>query len=533
MGLFLNRGNEEFKQAVNSEIYLDKTGTIEVFDDLIGTEQRYACVSRPRRFGKSITANMPAAFFERGCDSRALFENREIARRPDWDRNLNKYDVIRIDIADIRSRRNTPEEALDYIDEKVIKELDAAYPGFVPENCGSIADALAEINEANGAQFIIIIDEWDCFFRDERSNKSVQDRYINLLRGLFKGNSSKKFTALAYITGILPIKKYNSESALNNFYEYTMTDPARLAKYIGFTEDEVKGLCEKYEMDYEQVCSWYDGYSFPRAKHIFGPNSVVRAMLSGSCKNYWSQTVAFNSLATYIGMNFDGLKDAILSMMAGNRERVRVRTYANDMVSFRSKDDVMTMLIHLGYLAYDELTEEAYIPNKEVRMCFEDTLTATDWTEVVESIDASEKLLKSLAKGDAEAVAAGLEECHRKNTSILKYNDENSLAVSIGLAFYSARKEYEVVREMPAGEGFADMVFVPKYNCTKPPMIIELKWDQTAETAISQIKNKHYPECLGDYRGEVLLVGVSYEKDGPEAKKHRCVIEKYLHIATK
>ena len=525
MGLFLNRGNQEFKGVLNSEIYIDKSGMIDVFNSLIGTEQRYACISRPRRFGKSIAANMLAAYYEKGCDSRALFEDKKIAQTANWDRNLNKYDVIRIDMADISSRKNTPEDALDYIEKTVIKELSEEYPGLVPEDCSGIADALAEINNANGAEFIIIIDEWDCFFRDEKSNFSVQQRYINLLRGLFKGNSSKKFTALAYITGILPIKKYNSESALNNFIEYTMLQPKRLAEYIGFTETEVQGLCEKYDMDYKQICDWYDGYSFNRAKHIFGPNSVVQSMLDGECYNYWSQTVAFNSLATYISMNFDGLKDAILSMMAGNREKVRVRTYENDMISFKSKDDVMTMMIHLGYLAYDEKAEEAYIPNKEVRMCFEDTLTATDWTEVMESIEASEKLLKSITKGDAEAVALGLEECHRKNTSILKYNDENSLAVSIGLAFYSARKEYNVVREMPAGEGFADMVFLPKYNVTKLPMIIELKWDKEAETAISQIKEKKYLESLGDYKGEVILVGISYEKDGPDAKKHHCIIE--------
>ena len=457
MGLFLNRGNQEFKGVLNSEIYIDKSGMIDVFNSLIGTEQRYACISRPRRFGKSIAANMLAAYYEKGCDSRALFEDKKIAQTANWDRYLNKYDVIRIDMADIIAEQNDSAAALDYIDKWLLKDLDEAFPDMINVDEDEVATALDKINTKTGAQFVIIIDEWDCLFRDEKSNFEIQKRYINFLRALFKGNRSKKFTALAYITGILPIKKNNSESALNNFYEYTMTDPAKLSEYIGFTADEVLGLCQKYNMDYNEVCAWYDGYSFPKTGHIFGPNSVVCAMLSESCKNYWSQTVAFNSLSTYISMNYDGLRDVIVDLIAGVKRKVNVFGYENDMTSFKNKDDVLTMLIHLGYL---------------------------------------------------------------------KYNDENSLAVSIGLAFYSARKEYNVVREMPAGEGFADMVFLPKYNVVKPPMIIELKWDRDAETAISQIKEKKYPESLGEYKGEVILIGISYEKDGPDAKKHHCTIER-------
>jgi hypothetical protein len=382
------------------------------------------------------------------------------------------------------------------------------------------------INDKTGAKFVIIIDEWDCLFRDDKSDTKVQERYINLLRSLFKGNRSKKFTVLAYITGILPIKKYNSESALNNFKEYTMTSPKRLAKYIGFTEDEVKTLCDEYDMDYDEVMSWYDGYSFKNAPHICGPNSVANAMLDGQCENYWSQTVAYNSLVTYITMNFDGLRDAIVEVLGGNHIKVKVRTYENDMTSFKRKDDVLTALIHLGYLAYDTETEEAYIPNKEVRMCFEDTLEDTGWDEVIKAINNSERLLAYTIAGKVEEVAGRIDECHMENTSILKYNDENSLASCITLAYYTARKDYTIIRELPSGYGFADMVFVPKPGVDKPAMIVELKWDKEVETAINQIKNKKYIKSLDGYRGEVLLVGVSYEKDGKDAKKHRCVIER-------
>jgi predicted fused transcriptional regulator/phosphomethylpyrimidine kinase len=526
MGMFLNRGNEEFNTVVNSDLYVDKTDMINFFNRIINTEQRYVCISRPRRFGKSITANMIAAYFEKGSDSRSLFEGRKLSETENWDKNLNKYDVIRIDLADIRSSNETPEETLDYIEKKIIEELDSAFPGIVDCQNDGIADALAEINDKTGAKFVIIIDEWDCLFRDDKCDSKVQERYVNLLRSLFKGNRSKKFTILAYITGILPIKKYNSESALNNFREYTMTSPKCLAKYIGFTEDEVRALCDKYDMNYDEVMSWYDGYSFKDAPHICGPNSVVNAMLDRHCENYWSQTVAYNSLATYITMNFDGLRDAIVSVLAGNRIKVRIRTFENDMVSFKRKDDVLTALIHLGYLAYDTETEEAYIPNKEVRMCFEDTLEDTGWDEVIKAVDNSERLLKLTLAGAEMEVAELIDKCHTENTSILKYNDENSLASCIALAYYTARKDYTIIRELPAGYGFADMVFVPKPGVEKPAMIVELKWNKKAETAIDQIKNNKYLKALDGYKGEILLVGISYEKDGAEAKKHRCVIER-------
>jgi hypothetical protein len=526
MGMFLNRGNEEFTRVLNSGLYVDKTDMINFFNQVLNTEQSYVCISRPRRFGKSVTANMIAAYFEKGSDSRSLFEGRKLSETENWDKNLNKYDVIRIDLADIRSSNETPEETLDYIEKKIIEELDSAFSGIVDCQKDGIADALAEINDKTNAKFVIIIDEWDCLFRDDKSDAKVQERYINLLRSLFKGNRSKKFTILAYITGILPIKKYNSESALNNFYEYTMTSPEPLAKYIGFTEDEVKALCEKYDMDYNKVMEWYDGYSFEGAGHICGPNSVVRAMLSHKCNNYWSQTVAYNSLATYITMNFDGLRDAIVSVLAGNRIKVRIRTFENDMVSFKRKDDVLTALIHLGYLAYDTETEEAYIPNKEVRMCFEDTLEDTGWDEVIKAVDNSERLLKLTLAGAETEVAELIDECHAENTSILKYNDENSLASCIALAYYTARKDYTIIRELPSGYGFADMVFVPKPGVEKPAMIVELKWNKKAETAIDQIKNNKYLKALDGYKGEILLVGIGYEKDGADAKKHRCVIER-------
>ena len=538
MGVFLNRGTMEFESAVNSMVYVDKTDMVSFFNNVINTEQRYVCVSRPRRFGKTMAANMLAAYYENGSDSRSLFENRKLGKMEDWDRYLNKFDVLRIDVAYALTITDNVDEALQFIEDSIVSDLRAAFPDVDLPAGMKPATALDAVNSKDNAQFIIIIDEWDAIFRDNKLMLDRQKAYVDLLRSLFKSNNSKKFTALAYITGILPIKRYNSESAMNNFDEYTMLNPDNLLDYIGFTDEEVEELCTKYRMNYDLMCEWYDGYVYDRADdfgeetelvHIFGPNSVVKSINRRRCDNYWSKTVAFDSLASYITMNFDGLKDAIVELMGGGRIKVKVGGFQNDMTSFTSKDDVMTVLIHLGYLGYDKETREVFIPNKEVMQCFEHTLQATDWTEVIEAIDDSEKLLKNLIGGNAEAVAEGIEKCHRQNSSILKYNDENSLASVIGLAFYAARAKYNLIRELPSGDGFADIVFLPKKGIAAaetPAIVVELKWNKSAESAIEQIKAKKYPESLEGFSNEIILCGITYDKSPDSNKHHTCAIEK-------
>ena len=538
MGIFLNRGTKEFESAVNSMVYVDKTDMISFFNNVINTEQQYVCVSRPRRFGKTMAANMLAAYYERGSDSRSLFENRKLGKEEGWDRYLNKFDVLRIDVADMLSTYGAPDKAMDAIEAGIVSDLIRAYPNLGIKPDDKPANALDAASCEGRNPFIIIIDEWDAFFREQKSNEQLLKRYIDFLRSLFKGNRSKAFTALAYITGILPIKRYNSESALNNFDEYTMLNPDNLLDYLGFTDEEVEELCVKYRMNYDLMCEWYDGYVYDLADdfgeetklvHIFGPNSVVKSINRRRCENYWSKTVAFDSLASYITMNFDGLKDAIIELMGGGRLTIDAEGFQNDMTSFSSKDDVMTVLVHLGYLGYDKDTSEVFIPNKEVMQCYRNTLRATDWVEVIEAIEDSEKLLKNLIGGNAEAVAEGIEKCHRQNSSILKYNDENSLASIIGLAFYAARAKYQLIREMPSGDGFADIVFLPKRGIAAaetPAIVVELKWNKSAESGIDQIKAKKYPESLKGFSNEIILCGITYDKSRDSNKNHSCVIEK-------
>lgn len=523
MGIFVNRGNQSYLNAINSRIYVDKTGLLEYTNRVISTEQRNICVSRPRRFGKSMTAGMIAAYYDKSCDSRELFSPYRIAKSVSYEKYLNQYTVIHLDITMFTTQEKGLSVA-DCINEQVTDELREIYPDILSSEKRNLPYALAEINDKTGERFVIIIDEWDAIFRESRYNVEAQKEYVDLLRGLFKSEISKRFVALAYLTGILPIKKYNSESALNNFDEFTMTSPAMLAVYVGFTEEEVRTLCQEYDMDFEEAARWYDGYSFQRVSHVYSPNSVVKAMLRGEYSNYWTSTVAYESLKGYISMNFDGLKDAVIQMLAGGRYRVRIDTYENDMTSFRNKDDVLTMLIHLGYLAYDSRRKEVYIPNEEVKEAFGQAVEATDWTNVIQAIQQSDALLQATWDKDEEKVAAGIDVVHEANTSILKYNDENALSCVITLAYYNAANDYTLVREMPAGRGYADIVFLPRKYSDKPAMIVELKYDQSAEGAISQIEEKNYTKALETYKGNVLLVGINYDR---ETKKHSCMIKEW------
>jgi hypothetical protein len=419
---------------------------------------------------------------------------------------------------------------------RVIEELQEMYPDVVKAEEDVLADALADVNQKTGEKFIVIIDEWDAIFREEKADQNLQKQYVNFLRGMFKSGQSTAFIELAYLTGILPIKRYNSESALNNFEEYTMLHPKRLAEYIGFTEEEVQGLCQQYDMDFDEVRRWYDGYFFRRAGHVYSPNSVVRAISNGECLNYWTDTAAFSSLTDLIAMDFDGLKDSVLQLLAGESVHVDTEGFENDMTSFQFRDDVLTVLIHLGYLAYDD--GYAYIPNEEVKTAFYKAIRGTKWTPVLEAYKASDALLQATIRGDAEAVAAGIDRVHMKNTSLLNYNDENALSCVITLAYYNANNDYILQREQPAGKGYADIVFRPRRRSVNyPAMIVELKalphpkgstgedsgrLQQPAESALAQIRERRYVEALEDYQGKVLLVGVNYDR---ETKEHTCVIE--------
>lgn len=529
MGLYLNPGNDSFAELVGSETYVDKTGLIAYMNGQIGTTKRLIASSRPRRFGKTLAAQMLVAYYGKDCDSMEIFKELEIAQDESFEQHLNQYDVIFLDIQWMRgiALRRIEEKKyksiVEYIQQEVVYELKEAFPEYVAQDETLVASALADINNATKKQFVIIIDEWDCVFREEKNNKELQIEYIDFLRSLFKGGPTDKFLKLAYITGILPIKKYGTQSALNNFRELTMTSPGRIAKYIGFTETEVRELCKKHDMPFAEMQRWYDGYYFNRAGHIYSPNSVMEAIDNEEFQNYWSQTETYESLKVYIAMDYDGLKQKIVDMLGGERCRIDVGAFQNDMTTFHSADDILTLLVHLGYLAYDGKTTEAFIPNEEVRSTFVRAIRNEGWDEVYAAIENSEKLLRATIGMDEKTVAEMIQNVHMQNSSSLVYNNEVSLASVIQVAYYTAAKDYTLIRELPTGEGFADMVFLPKRRSKKPALVVELKWDKSMEGAIDQIKNRQYVDALKEYKGNLLLVGINYDK---KTKEHQCKIEK-------
>ena len=519
MGIYLNPDNADFRIAVNSEIYVDKSMMIECTNHVLDTEQRFICISRPRRFGKSMAANMLTAYYSRGCDSRELFQNLKIAEHPSFEKHLNKYNVIHLNIQRFMNRTDDIHMMLSMLETKVVRELKRAFPDveFYEDDLVSIME---EIYSQCSTRFVFIIDEWDCVFRMRNADWNLQKEYLDFLRDLLK---NQPYIALAYMTGILPIKKYGEHSALNMFDEYSMTNQRNLAEFTGFTENEVKELCDRYQMNFEMTKRWYDGYNL-KGMSIYNPRSVVMSMTGHDFDSYWTQTETYESIRTFIQMNYDGLRDTIMQMIAGERKVIDTSTFTNDMVNFQVQDDVLTLLIHLGYLAYDFDTKEIFIPNYEIREQFISTVRVLGWNDVIKSIQLSDELLESTLQGDTDRVAEIIEQVHDENTSILQYNNENSLSCILSLAYYSARKNYAIHRELAGGKGFADLVFIPRTGCQTPAMIVELKWNISAEEAIDQIKKKQYVKCLKDYSGEILLVGISYDKDAE--KRHTCVIEK-------
>ncbi len=516
MGIYLNPDNQDFYMSYNDDIYVDKSMLIEYTNSRLNKASRFICVSRPRRFGKSTDANMLVAYYSRGCDSHELFNALKVSKLPDYEKHLNQHHVIHLNMQEFLSDANSITEMIDIINKEVMNELLKEYDVDVLRP--SLKNYLNKIYNDYKESFIFIIDEWDCIFREYTEDKDAQKIYLDFLRDLLK---DKKYVSLAYMTGILPIKKYGTHSALNMFKEISMINPTPMEKFMGFTKEEVKKLCEEYQIDFDEMKAWYDGYHLNKEVSILSPRSVVFSLMDRKFKNYWASTETYESLKVYIDMNFDGLKDDIIKLLARKRVIINASKFQNDMTTFQSKDDVFTLLVHLGYLGYDEETSEVYIPNNEVVESFVNSIEDSNWGPVSESLRNSMNLIQATYACDGEQVAEYIEKAHLE-TSILQYNDENALAYTIYLAYIMARNDYTMVREFPGGKGFADVVFIPRYD--KPAMIIELKYDKDVDTAIKQIKDKKYFFGLEKYLDNLLLVGINYDK---ETKKHTCMIEKY------
>ena len=525
MGSYLNPGSGLFEMALRSQIFVDKSGLIEKTNHCVRTLQRYMCVSRPRRFGKSMGVDMLAAYYDRSVNTKELFQSLKIKSTKDYEKHLNQYDVIHIDIQWFLANCYNSNKIVSFLSDSVISELRDIYPDILPLGELSLPDSLSRIKDKTGQKFIIIIDEWDVLIRDEATNYYIQNEYINFLRGMFKGTEPTKYIQLAYLTGILPIKKEKTQSAVNNLEEFTMLHSYELAPYIGFTENEVKMLCQKYDRDFEKVKKWYDGYLLENYE-IYNPKAVVSVMLRGKFRSYWSETGSYEVIVPLINMNYDGLKNTIIEMLSGQNVKVNTLTFKNDPANIQSKDDVITYLIHLGYLGYNEKDETAFIPNEEIRHELINAVKSTNWSDLIHFQYESNHLLDATLSMNTQEVAEQIQKIHSEYASSIQYNDENSLSSVLTIAYLSSMQYYfKPIRELPTGKGFADFIYIPKpeYIRDYPALIVELKWNKNAKTALEQIKNKDYPEAIKQYTGNIILVAINYDK---KSKNHECIIEK-------
>ncbi len=529
MGTYINPGNIPFRIKRNGK-YVDKSGLIRVVNNTIGLPNKLSCISRPRRFGKSYAALMLCAYYGIECDSAPLFDDLDIARDVTYRQHLNQYNILSLDIADLIGKSSVT-DMLKFTTEVVSDEIHTRFPNI--QKTKSLPDLLLNVVESEGRQFIAIIDEWDAPMRDKNSTDAIQYEYLQFLRSLFKSNTiTDKVFAAAYMTGILPIKKDGTQSAISEFWEYTILKPGPFAPYAGFTEDEVRKLCEDSHVDLNTMKFWYDGYTLKDVGSVYNPNSVMKAIELGEFQSYWPATSDPTSLLEYLNLDKDGLGKAVVDLLAGKGVHMDPHMFRNDPSSLKTEDDVLTLLTHYGYLSYDEERGTVRIPNEEIRMEYARSVHRITHLETIQRVKRSVQLMKDTADMRADAVAAELQRIHTDEYGPRHYNNEQSLRGTIKLAYFAYKDEYIQLEELAGGTGYADIVYLPKRFSDYPALVIELKaLDKThltgnAEGAIAQIKKRNYPNALKGYTDEILLVGISYDKDDPD-KTHTCQIESW------
>ena len=523
MGIYLNPGNENFRRTLAAKIYVDKTMMIEQMNEFIDEGNNYICISRPRRFGKTIAGNMLSAYYSKGCDSSELFAPLKIAKTEGYRERLNKLNVIKIDLNSEYQSAEDKAQIIKILSREICSELREEFPSVSFREEDSLARSILRVYAATKESFVIIIDEYDVLIR-ENVDKRLFDEYLGFLNGLFKSDTLRQAISLAYITGILPVVRDKVQSKLNNFEEYTIVSAKELREYVGFTDGEVKELCRRYNMDYNECKNWYDGYNL-RGMEIYNPESVVKAMRNGYYEGYWSRTSTYRVIADYLERNFEGIRDDVIKMIAGEEISVNITSFLNTMDSFITKDDVFTYLIHVGYLVYNAEEKTCHIPNREVLQEWFNAIEINkDYRVTDKIIKASKELLKETMAGNEEAVAEALDESHIHVTSNRSYNNEDALCSAIYLSYIYALNYYTCIKEMTAGKGFADVIYIPIFKGS-PALIVELKHNKSPESALEQIKEKKYFDAFDSYSGDIIFVGIDYdEKD----KTHSCRIERFV-----
>ena len=526
MGLYLNPSNDFFAETVASPIYIDKSLLLEELNSILRTTDKFVCISRPRRFGKTITNSMIAAYYSKGCDSKELFSSLKIAKQADFEKHLNKYNVIQIDLNTFlkTTKAENRDNLIEIITQSINKELKTAFPNSeIDTQNDTLASAMLKVWSTTKELFIFLMDEYDVLVREQVS-KSLFEKYLDFLSSIFKNSTLKPAIALAYLTGILPIVRDKIQSKMNEFDEYSMLSAGQFSEFTGFTEDEVKNLCSEYKMDYEECKRWYNGYVLTNEIRVYSPKSVVSAMRKKRYSSYWTKTAAYESLKLFILMDFEGIRSDVITMIGGGKIHVNVFKYMNTFTDFHSKDDVFTYLIHLGYLSYNEYDEKCFIPNNEIRSEWINAIEdEREYKEIIEMVNSSQELLERTIALDEDFVAEALNKAHTRATNPLTYNNEASFQSAIGIAYFYATSQYTIIKELPTGKGYADIALIP-YAPNIPAIIIELKNNKSAESAIMQIKEKKYDDILQHYHGDMLFVGINYDE---KTKEHTCKIERF------
>ena len=522
MGIYLNPGNVNFKEIVSADIYVDKTMMIDVTNRFIDKGKKYVCFSRPRRFGKTFAGNMLCAYYSKGCDSSELFAGFKIAKTTGFAAKLNRYNVIKIDMNSEYQNTLDKDKLMKRLNREIVCEIADAFPNVRLEEDDSLAQSILRVYSATGETFVILMDEYDVLVR-EQVNPDLFAEYLSFMNGLFKSDTLRPAISLAYLTGILPVVRDKIQSKLNNFEEYSILDAEDMAEFVGFTGEEVESLCNANGIDFDECRLWYDGYR-QHGFEIYNPESVVKSLRKKVFGSYWGQTSTYEAITDRIRQNFAGTREAVIRMLAGEEVDVNVTRFMNTMTSFHTKDDLFTYLMHLGYLAYNFEEGTCRIPNKEVRQeWFNAIETEDEYAVTTQIIQSSKELLSETWAGNGEAVAKALDISHIHVTSNRSYNNEDALQSAIYLAYIYALNRYSVIKEMTTGKGFADVVFVP-YKENDPAMIIELKRNDCAESALLQIRGKRYFDSLSHYQGRILFVGINYDEKN---KTHSCLIEKF------
>ena len=522
--MYLDRSDLEFRNTVLSGAYVDKSAMISHLNAKITLSSKFFLISRPRRFGKTYAAKMLNSYYSKHLDSAEIFDNLAISHDPSYKKHLNKYNVFYIDMQAFADF-NDP-DGLHYL-ERFNKALCADMMSHFPKvfettNTDNFVDAVINAFSIYKEQFVFIIDEWDFVLRTYKDQKLIS-AFINMLRLLFKSDDGAQCCALVYMTGVLPIIRYNTESALNNFVEYTMVSPKNLAPYFGFTEDEVKSLCNKHHVPFMQAKKWYDGYRLGDYE-IYNPRAIDMLCSTHNFENYWSETGYQSVVSSVLKLNIDNVRDDLLTLLDGDDIRsVDFDAFNSDLQNLTSRDSILAYLVHLGYLACNQ--GRIYIPNEEIKIALKQDLKRAQYPEFLRKYESSAKFIQNILKQDRDAVAEYLEKLHSQSTSMLTYNSEEALRFLVLKAMFASDEYYQnEFQELPTGKGFADLVYLPKPSEINkvPALVIELKCSQDVYTTISQIHEKQYMQAVKGACKAVLLVGINYDK---KTKKHTCMIE--------